>query len=172
MSVADRYKFCCTEIILHCVSVSNQLQQWTNFCTNFSPKSGEVGDASPVDKSGGRRPPAFPPHYTLHRFRDVTSPCVYCHVAPCTAGALCVLHARSPRVSTGGARGRAAAVGRWRGGTMSPAQRAHLHRPLVADYVDRRPTCSRQLDHCQRPAAADTALPVTALSVCFSRHLI
>ena len=30
--------FCCTEIILHCVSVSNQLQQWTNFCTNFSPK--------------------------------------------------------------------------------------------------------------------------------------
>ena len=23
--------------MLHCVSVSNQLQQWTNFCTNFSP---------------------------------------------------------------------------------------------------------------------------------------
>ena len=28
----------CTEIILHCVSVRNQLQQWTNLCTNFSPK--------------------------------------------------------------------------------------------------------------------------------------
>jgi len=47
VSVADRL-FCCTEIISHCVSVSNQLQQWTNFCTIFSPKSGRgVGDASP-----------------------------------------------------------------------------------------------------------------------------
>ena len=37
-----------SEIILHCVSVgiSSQLQQWTNFCTNFSPKSGGVGDAT------------------------------------------------------------------------------------------------------------------------------
>ena len=56
---------CCTEIILHCVSVSNQLQQWTNFCTNFSPKSGGSGGrVPPVEKSGGRSPPASPPHYT------------------------------------------------------------------------------------------------------------
>ena len=42
---------CCTEIILHCVSVSNQLQQWTNFCTNFSPeKWGEWGTRPPVEK--------------------------------------------------------------------------------------------------------------------------
>ena len=39
---------CCTEIILHCVSVSNQLQQWTNFCTNFNPKK------------WGTRPPCRP----------------------------------------------------------------------------------------------------------------
>ena len=37
---------CCTEMILHCVSVSNQLQQWTNFCTNFSPK--KWGTPSPL----------------------------------------------------------------------------------------------------------------------------
>jgi len=56
---------CCTEIILHCVSVSNELQQWTNFCTNFSPKSGGVGDESPCRKKwGGSRPLASPPHYT------------------------------------------------------------------------------------------------------------
>jgi len=57
---------CCTKIILHGVSVSNQSQQWTNFCTNFSPKkSGSVGDASPLSKKvGGRRPHASPPHYT------------------------------------------------------------------------------------------------------------
>jgi len=42
---------CCTEIILHCVSVSNQLQQWTNFCTKFSLKSGAAV-------------PCVPPHYT------------------------------------------------------------------------------------------------------------
>ena len=42
---------CCTEIILHCVSVSNQLQQWTNFCTKFSLKSGGAV-------------PCVPPHYT------------------------------------------------------------------------------------------------------------
>ena len=55
---------CCTEIILHCVSASNQLQQWTNFCTNFfSPKSGGVGDASRLSKkAGGYAVP--PPHYT------------------------------------------------------------------------------------------------------------
>jgi len=53
------------KIILHCVSVINQLQQWTNFCTNFSPKRGGVGDASPLSKKvGGRRPTASPPHYT------------------------------------------------------------------------------------------------------------
>ena len=46
---------------LHCVSVSNQLQQWTNFCTNFSPKSGGVGDASPLSKKVGT---PSPPHYT------------------------------------------------------------------------------------------------------------
>ena len=56
---------CCTEIILHCVSVSNQLQQWTNFCTNFSPKSGGSGGrVPPVEKVGGRSPLASPPHYT------------------------------------------------------------------------------------------------------------
>jgi len=36
------------------VSVSNQLQQWTNFCTNFSPKKwGGLGDASPCRKKWG-----------------------------------------------------------------------------------------------------------------------
>ena len=53
-------KFCCTEIILHCVSVSKQLQQWTNFCTNFSPKKwGKWGSRPPLSKKAeGRRPPA------------------------------------------------------------------------------------------------------------------
>jgi len=51
----------CTEIILHCVSVSNQLQQWTNFCTNFSPKK---WTRPPVEKSGGRRSRSSLPHYT------------------------------------------------------------------------------------------------------------
>ena len=51
---------CCTEIILHCVSVSNQLLQWTNFCTNFSPKSGEVMDASPLSKKVGDAVPPRP----------------------------------------------------------------------------------------------------------------
>jgi len=58
---------CCTEIIVHCVSASNQLQQWTNVCTNFSPKKwGEWGTRPPVEKSGGGTPspPASPPHYT------------------------------------------------------------------------------------------------------------
>ena len=56
---------CCTEIILHCVSVSNQLQQLTDFCTNFSPKSGGSGGrVPPVEKSGGTPSPASPPHYT------------------------------------------------------------------------------------------------------------
>jgi len=45
-----------------CVSVSNQLQQWTNYCTNFSPKSGgEWGTRPPCQKSA---PTASPPHYT------------------------------------------------------------------------------------------------------------
>jgi len=55
---------CCTEIILHCVSVSNQLQQWTDVCTNFSQKSGVVGDASPLSKKVGTLSFASPPHYT------------------------------------------------------------------------------------------------------------
>ena len=50
----------CTEIILHCVSVSNQLQQWTNFCTNFSPKKWGSGDASPLSKKVGDAVPACP----------------------------------------------------------------------------------------------------------------
>jgi len=55
---------CCTEIILHCVSVSNQLQQWTNFCTNFSPK--KWGTRPPVEKKWGDAAPspASSPHYT------------------------------------------------------------------------------------------------------------
>jgi len=41
------------------------LQQWINFCTNFSPKKWGVGNASPpVEKSGGRR---SPPQYTPGR---------------------------------------------------------------------------------------------------------
>jgi len=54
------------------VSVSNQLQQWTNVCTNFSPKKwGGVGDATPLSKkSGGRRPCASPPHYTAVVWRS------------------------------------------------------------------------------------------------------
>ena len=50
---------------LHCVSVSNQLQQWTNFCTNFSPKSGGMADASPLSKKVGT--PSPPP---LHRWEE------------------------------------------------------------------------------------------------------
>jgi len=56
---------CCTEIILHCVSVSNQLQQWTNFCTKFSLKSGEVGDAYPLSKKVGEQSPASRPTIPL-----------------------------------------------------------------------------------------------------------
>jgi len=53
---------CCTETVLHCVSVSNQLQQWTNFCTNFSPKKWRKwGCVPPVEKSGGYRPPESRP---------------------------------------------------------------------------------------------------------------
>jgi len=56
---------CCTENILHCVSVSNQLQQWTNFCTNFSPqKWGSGGRVPPVEKTEGTPSPASPLHYT------------------------------------------------------------------------------------------------------------
>ena len=52
---------CCTEIILHCASVSNQLQQWTNFGTNFSPKKvGEWGTRLPCRKKWGRTPPPRP----------------------------------------------------------------------------------------------------------------
>ena len=51
---------CCIEIILHCVSVSNQLQQWTNVCSNFSPKKWGVGDASPCQKSEGTPSPLVP----------------------------------------------------------------------------------------------------------------
>ena len=53
---------CCTEIILHCVSVSNQLQQWTNFCTNFSPKKwGEWGTRPPCRKKCGTPSPPLHP---------------------------------------------------------------------------------------------------------------
>jgi len=63
-------KFCCTEIILNCVSVSNQLQQWTNFCTNFSPKSERSGDASPCPKKWGDAVPPRPrPTTSLVRTR-------------------------------------------------------------------------------------------------------
>jgi len=57
-------KFCCTEIILHFVSVSKQLLQWTNFCTNFSPKSGgeEWGTCPPLSKKvGDAVPPRLRP---------------------------------------------------------------------------------------------------------------
>jgi len=48
---------CCTEIILHCVSVSNQLQQWTiTFARISVQKSGGVGDASPCRKKVGGTP--------------------------------------------------------------------------------------------------------------------
>jgi len=41
------------------------LQQWTNFCTNFSPKKwGEWGTCPPVEKIGGTPSPASRPHYT------------------------------------------------------------------------------------------------------------
>ena len=54
--------------MLHCVSVSNQLQQWTNFCTNFSPKNWgrEWGTRPPVEKVEGRRPPRLRPTTPLH----------------------------------------------------------------------------------------------------------
>ena len=49
------------EIILHCVSVSNQLQQCTNFCTNFRPKKwGEWG----TRPQRTNRPPRPRPNYT------------------------------------------------------------------------------------------------------------
>ena len=61
---------CCTKIILHCVSVSNQLQQWTNFCTNFSPKKwGSGGRFPPVEKSGGTPSPRV--LAPLHPWRPV-----------------------------------------------------------------------------------------------------
>ena len=49
---------CCTDIILHGVSVSNQLQQWTNFCTNFSPKKWGSGRRVPLSKKVGRGAPS------------------------------------------------------------------------------------------------------------------
>jgi len=46
------------------------LQQWTNVCTNFSPKSGGVGDASPLSKKVGDAVPRVPaPLHPLHRSR-------------------------------------------------------------------------------------------------------
>ena len=55
----------CTEIILHCVSVSNQLQQWTNFCTNFTLKKWRT--RPPVEKSGGAvSPPPTTPLSGIH----------------------------------------------------------------------------------------------------------
>jgi len=46
-------KCCCTEVILYCVPVSNQLQQWTDFCTNFSPKKWGSGGRVPLSKKVG-----------------------------------------------------------------------------------------------------------------------
>jgi len=63
-------KFCCTEIILHCVSVSNQLQQWTNFCTNFSPKSGGNGGRLPLLKKVGDAVPPCPQHFSEFYLQD------------------------------------------------------------------------------------------------------
>ena len=77
----------CTEIILHCVSVSNQLQQWTNFCTNFSPEK-VGGSGGRVDRSGRtpyRRRPRPPTPLSGGElvgqqltFSDVTDQCNYC----------------------------------------------------------------------------------------------
>jgi len=51
------------EIILHCVSVSNQLQQCTNFCTNFSPKRwGEWGTRPPPCRKKWEDAASLPPH--------------------------------------------------------------------------------------------------------------
>jgi len=65
----------CAEIVLHGVSVSNQLQQWTNFCARISvQKSGGVGDASLQSKKVGdavppppRTRPTTPPVYVPSR---------------------------------------------------------------------------------------------------------
>ena len=48
--------------MLHCVSVSNQLQQWTITFARIS-----------VQKSGERRPPASRPTAPLHRFLSLVS---------------------------------------------------------------------------------------------------
>ena len=44
-------QICCTEIILLNVSVSNHLQQWTNFLHEFRSKSGVVGNGFTDDKT-------------------------------------------------------------------------------------------------------------------------
>jgi len=64
---------CCTEIILHCVSVSNQLQQWTNFCTNFSPEKWGSGGRVPLLKKSGWMPSPRVPA-PLHPMSSVTAP--------------------------------------------------------------------------------------------------
>ena len=72
---------CCTEIILHCASVSNQLQQWTNFGTNFSPKKvGEWGTRLPCRKKWGDAVPPRP-HPTalvMHAMSDAVTPVACC----------------------------------------------------------------------------------------------
>jgi len=66
---------CCTEIILHCVSVSNQLQQWTNFCTNFSPKKWrEWGTRPPCRQKVGDAVLPRPRPTTLLLYIHVYSP--------------------------------------------------------------------------------------------------
>ena len=61
-----------TEIILHYVSVSRltSCNSGLTFARISVQKVGEWGTRPLVEKSGGRRPPAFPPHYT-HAVDDV-----------------------------------------------------------------------------------------------------
>jgi len=65
-----RYSYSCLSLCSR--SVSNQWQQWANFCTTFSPKSGGVGTRPPCRKKWGDAVP--PPHYTPELQQNVVEP--------------------------------------------------------------------------------------------------
>jgi len=122
----------CTEIILHCVSVSNQLQQWTNFCTNFSPKKlGEWGTRPPCRKKWETPSPCVPAplHPCSQRYatRSRSS-------AACSCRSISAAHARAQQQI------RRTSLLLSVGGTYTRTDRRTdtrpLHRPCTTYYTD------------------------------------
>ena len=130
-----------------------QLQQWTNFCTNFSPKSGGVGDTSPCRKKWGRRPPASPPHYIpdLATRRDNAA---FCQTT---------LDTRCAVICLQGCRRRALSVSRRRGHSRvaasdRSASRRHSSSPPPTSPSPNSSTTLREFRTSEKSPAASSAV--------------